>query len=91
MKIEADAPVAGEQGAVRWNTAGLRVSYCNVANAIATRDAVTLNFGLNQSGDRARAEQSIELLHRIVLSPLAAKNLHQLLGKLIGEYDANRR
>ena len=73
-----------------WNTAGLKVSYCNVANAIATREAVTLNFGLNQGGDRPRAEQGVELLHRIVLSPLTAKNLHQLLGKLIGEYDANR-
>jgi hypothetical protein len=90
MKSEADAPVAGKQGALRWNTAGLKVSYCTVANAIATREAVTLNFGLNQSGDRPRAEQSVELLHRIVLSPLTAKNLHQLLGKLIGEYDANR-
>ena len=90
MKSEADAPVAGEQGALRRNTAGLKVSYCTVANAIATREAVTLNFGLNQSGDRPRAEQSVELLHRIVLSPLTAKNLHQLLGKLIGEYDANR-
>jgi hypothetical protein len=90
MKSEADAPVAGNQGALRWNTAGLKVSYCTVANAIATREAVTLNFGLNQSGDRPRAEQSVELLHRIVLSPLTAKNLHQLLGKLIGEYDANR-
>jgi len=90
MKSEADAPVAAKQGAPRWNTAGLKVSYCTVANAIATREAVTLNFGLNQSGDRPRAEQSVELLHRIVLSPLTAKNLHQLLGKLIGEYDANR-
>ena len=90
MKSEADAPVAGKQGALRWNTAGLKVSYCTVANAIATREAVTLNFGLNQSGDRPCAEQSVELLHRIVLSPLTAKNLHQLLGKLIGEYDANR-
>jgi hypothetical protein len=91
LKTEGKAPAAIDQGGVRWDAAGLKSSYCNVANANATREAVMLTFGLSQSAERPRAEQSIELLHRIVLSPLTAKNLHQLLGKLIGEYDANRR
>jgi len=59
---------------VRWDAAGLKSSYCNVANANATREAVMLTFGLSQSAERPRAELRIELLHRVVVSPLVAKH-----------------
>lgn len=63
-------------------------AYCNIASATATRDAVALNLGVMQGG--ASAELKSELLHRIVLAPRTAQQLHQLLGRLLGEYEAQR-
>jgi hypothetical protein len=88
-ETERQAPAAGDRDAVRWDTAGSRSSYCNVANAIATRETVVVNFGLTQSVERRRTELGIELLHRVVISPLVAKHLHDLLSKLIAEHDAH--
>jgi hypothetical protein len=61
---------------VSWNTSNLHSSYANFCNANSTREEVVLNFGVNKSWDRSqRGAQGmeIELNHRIVLSPFAAK------------------
>ena len=47
-----------------------------------------LNFGLNTSWDRASPEVEIELAHRLVMSPFAAKRLSELLAKLMTEYES---
>ena len=86
---ERHGPAEAERGAVRWDTAGAKSSYCNLANASATREAVTLNFGVSQSAERHGAEVGIELLHRVIVSPLVAKHLHDLLSKLVAEHDAH--
>ena len=79
-----------KNGAPRWDLTGMSSAYCNVATATATRDSVALNLGVSQSGGaRAPAELKSELLHRIVLTPLTAKHLHQILGRLLEE-DAAR-
>jgi hypothetical protein len=75
-------------GKVKWNTQGLKSSYANVANATSTREEVVLNFGINQGWDRTPGELEIELTHRIILSPFAAKRLAEMLNKLMGEYEA---
>lgn len=84
----ADQTVTGEQAKVHWNTAQLKSSYCNVANATSTREEVVLNFGVNQNWDRTQREFEIELHHRIILSPFAAKRLSELLARLMKEYEA---
>jgi hypothetical protein len=81
------ATAGADQARVRWNTVQLKSSYCNVANATSTREEVVLNFGVNQNWDRMQQEFEIELQHRIILSPFAAKRLSDLLGKLIKEYE----
>jgi hypothetical protein len=78
---------AQEKGRLRWDTSGLKSSYCNVANATSTREEVVLNFGVNENWDRPRAALEVQLLHRIILSPFAAKRLQELLSKLIREYE----
>lgn len=78
---------AGDQARVRWATSQLKSSYCNVANATSTREEVVLNFGVNQNWDRMQQEFEIDLQHRIILSPFAAKRLSDLLSKLIKEYE----
>jgi hypothetical protein len=75
---------------VKWNADNLKSSYVNFANANSTREEVVLNFGLNTTWDRSNPakEMEIELAHRIVMSPFAAKRLADLLTKLIGEYES---
>jgi len=80
-------PPAAAEPRLRWDTSGLKSSYCNVANATSTREEVILNFGVNENWDRPRTELQVQLLHRIILSPFAAKRLQELLTKLIREYE----
>ncbi len=73
---------------VRWDTSNLKSSYANVCNATTTREEVVLNFGVNEGWERTQKEVDIQLTHRIILSPFAAKRLVDLLNKLMGEYEA---
>ena len=71
---------------VRVNTANLKSSYCNVCNATSTREEVVINFGLNESWDLGNKEFEIQLAHRIILSPQAAKRLQEMLTQLMSEH-----
>lgn len=83
-----DAPRAAN-ASIKWETASLQSSYANFCNANSTREEVVLNFGVNKSWERGvKNELAIELNHRIVLSPFAAKRLAQLLEKLMKEYES---
>ena len=82
------AASAADQVKVKWNTDQLKSSYCNICNASSTREEVVLNFGLNQDWDRDRSQElEMHLLHRIILSPFAAKRLHEVLGRLVAEHE----
>jgi CRISPR/Cas system-associated protein Csm6 len=81
---------AAEKDPPRWDLTGMSSAYCNIASATATRDAVALNLGVMQGGERASAELKSELLHRILLAPRTAQQLHQILGRLLAEYEAQR-
>ncbi|MCC7079933.1 MAG: DUF3467 domain-containing protein [Burkholderiales bacterium] len=84
---EAAARAEPSGARVSWNTSHLKSSYCNVANATSTREEVVLNFGVNQNWDRGAGEFEVQLEHRIILSPFAAKRLSDLLARLIKEYE----
>ena len=73
---------------IRWNSENVKSSYCNICNATTTREEVILNFGINTSWDRAQPEMDVELSHRIVLSPFAAKRLSEVLVNLMKDYEA---
>lgn len=74
--------------AVKWDTSKLHSTYANFCNANSTREEVVLNFGINQNWDRNQDALAIELNHRIVLSPFAAKRLTELLQQLMNEYES---
>ena len=83
--------VAGQTGAPRWDLTGMSSAYCNIATATALRDSIAVSLGVTQAaGGRPPAELRPELLHRIVLAPLTAQRLHQILGRLLGEYATER-
>jgi hypothetical protein len=84
---EGAKPAETQAPRVKWVTQGLKSSYANFCNATSTREEVVLNFGVNQNWDRVADEVEIELDHRIILSPFAAKRLTDLLQKLMAEYE----
>jgi hypothetical protein len=84
----ASAPADAGAPRVKWNTNQLKSSYVNFANANSTQEEVVLNFGMNSNWDRMATEVEIELTHRIVMSPFAAKRLAELMNKLVAQYES---
>ena len=76
--------------APRWDAAAATSAYCNVASASAARDTVALNLGVVQAAARPGAPLTPQLLHRVLLSPRTAQQLHEILGRLLAEHDAQR-
>ena len=66
LKGDDDARAIGTEGGV-----------CRMTGVLEPLDGeeVVLNFGVNQNWDRMQQEFEIELAHRIILSPFAAKRL----------------
>lgn len=89
---EGQTRAAAGQGArqprVRFDTSELKSSYCNVCNGSSTREEVVINFGVNENWDLNQSELEVKLKHRIVLSPHAAKRLHDMVTKLLKEHEA---
>lgn len=83
---EQNASASTPQAAMRVNDSNLKSTYCNMCNANSTREEVVLNFGVNQNWDRA-SSLDVNLEHRVILSPFAAKRLSQMLAKLVEEYE----
>lgn len=83
----APAPASEDQRRLRLDTSRMKSSYCNVCNATSTREEVVLNFGLNQSWDRPEGDLVIEIQHRVILSPHAARKLKSVLDELIAGYE----
>ena len=57
------------------------------AVANVTREEVVINFGVNKTWDMGSRDLEVQLEHRIILSPYAAKRLQELLTKLIDEHE----
>jgi len=76
------------QQAIRWDDSNIKSSYANVCNVSSTREEVVLVFGTNQAWERGQAEVRVELSHRIILSPFAAKRLADLLANVMREYES---
>lgn len=88
MDAAGSKPEQPQMPKVKWNVEQLKSSYVNFANANSTQEEVVLNFGMNNTWDRMAPEVEIELTHRIVMSPFAAKRLSELLGKLVTQYES---
>ena len=75
------------QPSIKLDTSALKSSYCNVVSGTSTREEVVLTFGVNQDWDMGPRPQEIQLHHRIILSPGAAKRLLDLVTKLMRDYE----
>lgn len=86
----AKSPPAARQQSLKFRTENLKSSYCNMCNATSTREEVVLNFGVNQSWDQPGSrpgELDVDLEHRVILSPFAAKRLSEALVQLMRDYE----
>ncbi len=81
------APQKGAGSQVSFNTDNLKSTYCNVCNGSSTREEVVINFGVNDSWDMNRTRIEVDLEHRIVMSPHAAKRLADMMNRLIAEHE----
>lgn len=76
------------QQGIKLDTSSLKSSYCNVVSGNSTREEVVLSFGVNQDWDMGPQPREIQLHHRIILSPGAAKRLLDLMTKLVHDHEA---
>ncbi len=83
----ATEPARGQQR-LHFDTSSVKSTYCNVCNATSTREEVVINFGVNKTWDMSTTrEMEVQVEHRIILSPFAAKRLQDLLTRLMTEHE----
>lgn len=74
---------------VNWDDSKMVTTFANVVNVLATREELTLLFGMNQTWNMAQSKElTVQLSNRIVLTPYAAKRLLALLTARMREYEA---
>lgn len=87
----APAPAAApRQQTLKFRTDNLKSSYCNMANVTSTREEVVMNFGVNQNWDQPGGTPGaleVDIQHRVILSPFAAKRLSDALVQLVRDYE----
>jgi hypothetical protein len=83
-----ESAAAPPQQTMKVDASSIKSTYCNVVSGNSTREEFVLTFGVNQDWDLGPRPQEIQLHHRIILSPGAAKRLLDLVGKLVREHEA---
>jgi hypothetical protein len=78
-------------GHLRWDVDRLESHICSLATASAAPGEIVLNFGEQRRRAEQTAEMGPELLRRIALSPLTAKNLAATLRRLLEDHDGGAR
>jgi Protein of unknown function (DUF3467) len=74
---------------VNWDDTKMVTTFANVVNVLATREELTLLFGMNQTWDVSKSKElTVQLSNRIVLTPYAAKRLLTLLTGRMRDYEA---
>src|SRR3546814_20086483 len=79
-------PAPARKQTLKFRTDHLKSSYCNMANVTSTREEVVLNFGVNQNWDQPAdpaRELEVDMQHRVILSPVAARRLSDALTHLM--------
>ena len=90
---ETAAPLSegGESrsSSVVWNDIEMQTSFANVVNVQGTREQVEVFFGTNRSWTPADdGPLRVDLSNRVIMTPYAAKRLHQILTGVLREYEA---
>lgn len=85
----ASEPGAATPAQIRWIEAAMQTAFANVVNVQSTREQVDLFFGTNRTWNpEAGGEVTVDLSHRVILTPFAAKRLAAVLGNVLAEYES---
>ena len=74
---------------VVWDDSTMSTHFANVVNIQSTMEQVDLFFGTNRTWNinNNQRQVNVELTHRVILGPHAAKRLWMALGGVIKEYE----
>lgn len=85
---QAKASAQDQVRAIAWREESMATQFANVVNVQGTREQVDLFFGTNRTWNVAETDKVVvDLSNRIILTPLAAKRLHAVLGGVLAEYE----
>ena len=85
----ADETGAKRPSTVQWNDEAMQTTFANVVNIQGTREQIEFFFGTNRTWDVASsAPVRVDLTDRIIMTPYAAKRMHQILTGVLREYEA---
>jgi len=70
-----------------WNDRDMHSAYANVTNVASTADEIMLLFGTSQTWNSAQKDILVNLTHRIVMTPAAARRFQVLLTRTLEEHD----
>jgi hypothetical protein len=74
---------------VEWNDDAMQTTFANVVNIQGTREQVEFFYGTNRTWDVHReGPVKVDLTNRIIMTPYAAKRMHQILTGVLREYEA---
>lgn len=85
---DSGQPNGSEPRQIAWREEAMATHFANVVNVQGTREQVDLFFGTNRTWNVSTAgDVVVDLSNRIILTPLAAKRLHAVLGGVLSEYE----
>lgn len=73
---------------IRLDETNAKLSYANFFNVSSTREETALLFGMIQASPNASEEVVIQVSDRVVMSPLAARRLQNMLTQVLDQYEA---
>ncbi len=89
QKKPASTSAATTPAQILWIEAAMQTAFANVVNVQSTREQVDLFFGTNRTWNpETGSEVTVELSHRIILTPFAAKRLATVPSKVLTEYES---
>ena len=78
----------GRSGVVEWYDDKMETSFSNVINVQATREQIEIFFGITRTWNaESDTTMRIDLNHRQILTPLAAKRLSRVLADVLATYE----
>lgn len=72
---------------VIWSDREMSSTYSNVSNVATTSDEVMLLFGTSQAWNSTQKDVVVNLSHRIIMTPSAAKRFQIVLSRTLEEYE----
>ena len=90
MADEFDNATERRKSRVEWKTDKMQTACANVVNIQGTREQIELFYGISHGLGLETGETplQVDVSNRMILTPYAAKRMHQLLTGVLREYES---